>query len=467
MIYHNLYAQCGKASTSVALIGVGHFGATVLAQSLHCKRLIVAAIADKSLDAIRAAAEKAELDQARIAECATVAECLAAIEAGKLIAATNPLLLMELPIDTIVEGTGNPEAGAVHALAAIKCGKNIVMVNKETDSCVGPILRKLADEKGVVCTPVDGDQHGVLMQMVEWARDCGMEVISAGKSRDAEFIYDRKAKTVTVFSDGGITIDETISISLSDDECALMETLPKGDRSAALAKRKEILARLDPRGGFDLCEMVIAANATGLRPDVDLMHDAVLRTPEIPAALCAKKDGGILGDNGIIEVVTNLHETGEAGLGGGVFLVVSCANGYSQMILNTKGCISNDTGSCALIYRPYHLCGVEAPSTLLTAGLLGIATGSREYRQSYDIVQEAKTDLKAGDVMGNDHDPRLLTRMVPASPIAAGGPVPAHLLNGRALLRDVPAGTVITYGMIENPGDDSTLWSLRKMQDTM
>ena len=119
-----------------------------------------------------------------------------------------------------------------------------------------------------------------------------------------------------------------------------------------------------------------------------------------------------------------------------------------------------------MVYRPYHLCGVEASSTLMCAGLLHVATGSRAYEQKYDIVQEAKTDLKAGDKMGSDHDVRLLTHMVPASPIDKKGPIPAHMLNGRTLKCDVPKGTVITYEMVEKP-ENSVLWDLRRRQDNL
>jgi predicted homoserine dehydrogenase-like protein len=466
MIYHNLYAKSSKQITSAAIIGVGHFGTAVLAQALLHKRLSVLAIADRDIPAILAAAEKADLPRERLAECRDETEAMDAIRQGKLVATGDPLLLTRLPVDTIVEATGIPEAGAVHALAAIDNGKNVVMVNKETDSCVGPILRRQAEDKGVVYTPVDGDQHGGLIQMVEWARDSGLEIICAGKSRDAEYHYDRSAGIVTVFADG-ITVHKTTSVQLNPEERILMETASNLEHIAGrIEKRRLALSRLDARGGFDLCELLIAANSTGLRPDNELLHDAILRTPEIPMAYCLKKDGGILDQAGVVDDVTHLHEKGEAGMGGGVFVVVSCKNSYSQMILNTKGCLANAGGTAALIYRPYHLCGVEAPTTLLCAGLLGIATGPLAYRQDYDIVQEALEDLRAGDIMGNDHDPRLLTRMVKASPISGNGPMPAHLLNGRKLLQDAPKGTVITYGMVERPRD-SVLWRLRERQDGM
>ncbi len=464
MFYHNLNGR-KKDTTSIALIGTGHFGTAVLIQSLVIDDLRVAAIADKNADAIRTAAAHAGLGPDRIRFCETKSEIVGAMDCGAVAAVSDAMLLMDLPIDTIVEGTGNPEAGARHAEAAIRNGKNVVIVSKETDSCVGPILRKHAEDNGVVYTPVDGDQHGALIELIDWARSLGLHVVCGGKSRDAEFIYDSVDKTVTVYRDNGITIKETKTVQLDDSEVDLFENLGD-DPAGRIALRKKILDKLDKRGGFDLCEMVIAANAAGLRPDTELLHDAVIRTSEITDVLCMKEDGGILSTDGAIEVVTDIHEKREAGLGGGVFIVVHADNDYSQMILNTKGCISNRKGSVALVYKPYHLCGVEAATTLVAAGIYGISLVDSGYRQNFDIVQEAVIDLKAGDIVGNDHDERFLTHMIPAHPIAPDSPVPAHMLNGRRLKTDVPKGTIITYSMIEEP-EDSMLWALRAEQDLM
>lgn len=80
--------------------------------------------------------------------------------------AENYELLTDVPLDVVVECTGNPEAGARHAELAIKHGKHVAMVNKEADSVVGPMLSRLADKTGVIYTPVDGDQHGLLIGLV-------------------------------------------------------------------------------------------------------------------------------------------------------------------------------------------------------------------------------------------------------------------------------------------------------------
>ena len=47
---------------------------------------------------------------------------------------------MALPIEIVVEATGDPEAGARFALAAIEAGHVVAMVSKEAECVVGPIL---------------------------------------------------------------------------------------------------------------------------------------------------------------------------------------------------------------------------------------------------------------------------------------------------------------------------------------
>lgn len=52
----------------------------------------------------------------------------------------DPDLMMDLPLDVIAEATGNTTAGAVHALSALKNGKHVVMITKETEVVVGTVL---------------------------------------------------------------------------------------------------------------------------------------------------------------------------------------------------------------------------------------------------------------------------------------------------------------------------------------
>ena len=89
--------------------------------------------------------------------------------------------------------------------------------------------------------------------------------------------------------------------------------------------------------GYDHCEVLIAANATGLAPDIPGLHNPIVRTGDIPKVLCPEEEGGVLESSGVVEVIDCFRDNFEAGLGGAVFVVVSCRSDYSRMILTTKG----------------------------------------------------------------------------------------------------------------------------------
>ena len=180
--------------------------------------------------------------------------------------------------------------------------------------------------------------------------------------------------------------------------------------------------------------------------------------------LCPVEEGGILQTKGAIDIVTCLRGTDDAGLGGGVFIVVSCENDYSRMILTTKGLIPNSRGSTAVIYRPYHLCGVETPISILSAALLNVPTGAATVQPHVDLVAKSNCELKAGTILGGGHSNDIDAAILPASPIAEGNPLPLYLLTDNRLSRDVAAETSITEEMVAPPSD-SMLWSLRRQQD--
>ena len=144
--------------------------------------------------------------------------------------------------------------------------------------------------------------------------------------------------------------------------------------------------------------------------------------------------------------------------------MVSCENDYSRMILTTKGLIPNSCGSTALIYRPYHLCGVETPISILSAALLNVPTGATTVQPYVDLVAKSNCELKTGTILGGGHSSDIDAAILPASPIAKGNPLPLYLLTGNGLSRDVTAETVITQEMVDSPSD-SLLWSLRRQQD--
>ena len=454
MIYHQLFAQIDR-TVNVGVIGTGHYATALITQSQVVNQLSVPVVCDVNPDAAQRAYDQAGLDSDKTVICETGKQAAEAMEQGKHVILTDAMQIMDLPLDVIVESTGVPSAGAKHGIEAIRHGKHVAMVSKETDVVVGPILKHLADEAGLVYTAVDGDQHGLLMALVQWARDLGLEVLSGGKSLEFDHVYDPNANAI-VWSGG--------EIKISDEQQAVFSPRAPEQASAYVSKRREILGSLGASAGYDITEMTIAANATGLVPDVDTLHTPVIRTSEIPEVLAPKEDGGILSHRGVIDCVSCLLQAHEPGLGGGVFIVVSCENDYSRRILTSKGLIANKKETTALIYRPYHLCGVETPITILVAGLLNLPTGTTHYRPSFDVVARAKEDLKAGDLIGTDHSKSIEYLMHPAQPVAPNNPLPFHMASGNALITTIPKGEFITASAIQAPKNDE-LWTLRKQQD--
>lgn len=269
---------------------------------------------------------------------------------------------------------------------------------------------------------------------------------------------------MTIKADKPIHAPYVETITVAEADRPYLGMIPEGRVAEYVAARARILADLPQPGSYDLCEMAIAANYTGLAPAVDTLHHAPLRITEVPVACCEAKDGGLFAGPGAIDLATCFRAPTESGLGGGVFLVVRCDDAYSNHLLTTKGQIANYDDTAAVIYRPYHLCGVETSSSRLMAGLLHIDTGSDDYLPRYDLVKVAARDIAAGEVFGNDHSPQLTARIVPARPVAPGNLACAHLLTGNRARIDIPTGTVITYDMVEEP-EGSTLWRLRRLQD--
>ena len=392
------------------VIGTGHYATAIVCQSGSIPQLDVAVVADVDVDRGRRAYRLVGVDAERIVVCDSRSAALSAVERGDRVVLPDAELMMDLPVALVVEATGQPEAGARHAAAAIAHGKHVAMVNKEADVSVGPILKHRADRAGVVYSAVDGDQHGLLIGLVDWARTLGLRVIAGGKACDREYVLDPVQRIIT--RTGG-----RLRADFDDAAAAAFAPIDAGEAATTIPARRRALRRLPGLGGWDVGEMAIAANATGLLPDVPELHAPIARIAEIPEVLCRREEGGILARDGAVDAVICLRQQHEAGMGGGVFAVVDSASDYARRIMVTKGLIGNRRGSAALIYRPHHLCGVETPLTMLCAALLGAPTAASELLPRVDVIAHAAVDMKKGEVVPGDHDPRLKSLMIPAAPL--------------------------------------------------
>ena len=449
-----LQRATGRSPVRIAVLGAGSFGASIISHSSYVAALRVCAVADTDLQAARQAYRRAGIPETQLAVCDEVGQVAAAFEAGRYIVTTNPHILLGLPLEVVVEATGSAEAGADHAQAAIAHGKHVAMVTKEADAAVGPILKHRADAAGVVYTAVDGDQHGLLISLVGWARMIGLEVLCGGKMQDADLILEDSPPAFRHLGK---------HLPLTPQAASDFAPFP-GEARASIARRAQ---RLGSRGGaysWDLVELTIAANATGLAPDVPRTHCPACWTSEIPALLCPRELGGLCAGSGRIDAAQIIRRSHEGSLGGGVFVVVRNRGDAMQCIMGHKGMICHPNGSTALLMHPYHLLGIEAIGSILAAAILRTPTGALDYRPRFDVVYRTTRPLLAGDYVGDDHSPALSAEIVPAVRLAATSPVPAGLACRSRLRRPLAAGTLITGADIERPAG-SILWDLRDEQE--
>lgn len=440
------------------LIGAGEFGRSLIVQSRAVAGLELSVVCDHDVARARDALGQAGFSESELTFCESAPEATRAIEAGKRVVTADAAVCAAAPIDVLVEATGNPEAAVANVLAAIENRRHVAMVTKEGDSVVGPWLHARARETGLVYTPVDGDQPSLLIGLVSWVRRLGLEIVAAGKSSEYDFVVDLETERVGW---RGKSFDAR---GVRD-----LWTLPEGARAAGIVRRGELLGAIPQRTVPDLCEMGMVANATGLLPDTPALHVPVARIVEVPSLLCPRVDGGILESRGVVDVFNCLRRPDEASFAGGVFVVVACRDRDTWRVLRDKGHLVSDDLGYAMMFNAQHLLGVEAPISILSAGLLGLSTGGLDHRPVVDLVAHAERDFRAGEVLAitdaHHHEVAGLGPcLVPAGPASAERPLPYYMAVGRRLARDVAAGSAITRDDIVVP-DDSTLWRVRAEHD--
>ncbi|RAI02081.1 flagellar biosynthesis protein FlgA [Acuticoccus sediminis] len=456
MNFHAYYRDVKPVTT--CLIGTGDFGNSFITQSERMALMSTRVAVD--LDAGRAgkAFLAAGVDRARIAVCTTAGEAKAAWESGKAIATSDVAVALDLPVDVVVEATGDPEGGARHARMSIEADKHLVMVSKEADSVVGPGIAAMANARGRVVTPVDGDQPSLLIGLVTWAETLGFEIVAAGKSSEYDFVFDAARETI---DSNGRVIDVP--------GFGALDRLGDRDCAGLVAERTRLAARLPQKLVPDLCEMTLVSNHTGLMADRADLHVPIARIEELPTLFRLQSEGGLLSEGRRIDVFQCMRAPHELSFAGGVFVVVRCTDRATWRLLAHKGHVLSRDGSTALLWLPRHLLGLEAATSVLDAAGHGVSSGAVALTPHTDLAMIADRDFAAGEVLhmgGHHHEVAdASARMIPAAPLSAEAPAPFYLVSNRTLVRPVAKGEMFRLADVEiEPG--SELLALRKSQDS-
>ncbi len=427
----NRLSQQGK-SIKVAVCGIGQMGKSLISQIQGIPGMEVVGVADKDaakiahmlkpelfgslkLEVISSPGKKPSQKISRSAQTA--------VSEGRIVATDNLDLLASLgPAEVIMDATGNTLAGAQLATAAIKQKKHVVSLNVETDVTIGPLLKKMADQAGVVYTIAAGDEPGALKELYDFATALGLEVVAAGKGKNNPLDKQANPQTLAEYS------------AKKGSNPRMMTSFVDGTKSME--------------------EMACFSNATGIRADKRGMHGPKVNVSELTRLFSSKKQGGILDRTPAVDFAIG-------DVAPGVFLVYTTKNKLIQEEL--KYLLFGD-GPNYLLYRPYHLASIETPLSVARAFFYREPTIAPMGGPVSEVITVAKKDLAQGEVLDGIGGYTVYGLIEDYTLARKEDFLPLGLSEGAQLKQDVAQGQPITYGMV-TLDQDTALFKLRRMQD--
>ena len=426
----NLYSllQARSAPVRVGLIGSGKFGSMFLNQVPTTPGLEVSVIADLSPDRAKAA-------MAHVGWSETQIDAVTLLDNGEDLCA-------HAEVDVVVDATGSPAAGIVHARAAIRNGKHVVMVNVEADVLAGPLLAQEARDAGVVYSMAYGDQPALTAELVDWARACGFPVIAAGKgTRYLDGFHQSTPETV--WHNIGLDPEMAARDGLNPQ---MFNSFVDGTKSAI--------------------EMAAIANACDLRaPEAGLSFPAC-GVDDLAHVLRPREEGGILEGKGMVETIASEERDGRPvfrDLRYGVYVVIEGPNDYAKLCFQQYGVTTDSTGKYTALFRPFHLIGLELNVSILNAALRGEATGTPTAFNA-DVMATAKRDLAAGETLDGEGGFCVYGKIAPASKSLATGALPLGLAHGVKLLNPVRQGETVRWADVEADESSNAVQTRRAME---
>ena len=394
----------------VAMVGAGFMGRGIALQILSSvpgMRLV--GIANRTLEKAERAYAEAGADD--VVEVATADELDGAISAGRYAVTEDPLLLARSPqVEAVIEVTGAVENGARTVATAIEHGKHAILMNAELDGTVGPVLRRRADEAGVVYTNADGDQPGVQLNLYRFVKTIGVRPVLCGNIKGLHDPYrnpttqegfarqwGQNPRMVTSFADG-------TKISF---------------------------------------EQAIVANATGMRVAKRGMHGPTVETgTHIDRSRELFDLDELTAGPGIVDYVVGAVPSP------GVFVLGTHDDPTQQHYLNLY---KLGEGPLYCFYTPWHLCHFEVPITVARAVLFHDAAIAPLGPPLVEVVAGAKVDLEAGQELDSLGGYLTYGLAENAEAAAAEGLLPIGLAEGCRVVRDVPKDAVLRFDDVQLP----------------
>ncbi|VVB66877.1 Uncharacterised protein [uncultured archaeon] len=336
----------------VGIIGAGAMGKGLFYQCHITPGFECVALADIRLERAVACAQWLKRDHCVVDDLEAMNR---ASSSGQLaICRDGHLLVLCDSVDVVIEASSAIALAGEFAVYALAERKHLVLMNAEIDLIYGPYLLELAQRSGVTYTSCDGDQHGVIKRLVDDLRLWGFQLVMAGNIKGFLDRYSNPKKIV-----------------------------PEADKRNLDYK----MATAFTDGTKLNIEMALVANALGLRVHKPGMHGPKAGNVREVFQLF---DFELLWKDRrpFVDYILGAEP------GGGVFAIGFCDNDYQRQMLDYY---KMGKGPFYLFYRPYHLCHIEAMSSVADAVLQRKALIQPKAGFRTNVYAYAKRDLKRGE----------------------------------------------------------------------
>lgn len=413
-IYHELQLREQENNPiKVGVIGAGQMGFGLITQISRIPGMIVGGVSDVNVERAQKAVDYYQSQENK--------------KVNTLVSSDYREVIQSSNVEVIVDATGVPEVGANISLEALNSRKHLVLLNVEVDITIGSYMNSLFQSAGLVYSGSAGDEPAAIVELYEFAKTMGMEVVVAGKGKNNA-----------------------------------LKTTANPDTAAAEAKAKNMsphmLAAFQD-GTKTMAEMNLLSNAIGLVPDKVGMHGVDANLDDVAQKLDLKENGGVLNSLGVVEYVN--------GLAPGVFVIVKSDLEPVDEELRYLLKVDKSHGNHYTLYRPYHLASLETPVTIAKAVLHHDTSIHPLGAPISETVTVAKRDIKAGETLDGIGGYSVRGVLETHQDMEVNGHIPIGLISGNVVAkRDIKEGHFLTHDDVElDPS--TTVWKLRALQDHM
>lgn len=405
----------------VGIVGLGIMGKSLLTTLNIMEAFGPSIISARRKESLTEAFAIAKIPEDRYVLTNDIDKARVAIKENKYVGTLDNFIPATIS-DCLVDCTGVTDVGCQISLCAIKNKVNIVSLNVEMDATVGPYLKDLAKESGIVYSGTAGDEPGAIVDLYDFCKNCGFEVLVLGKGKNNAL-----------------------------DNYATQDDLAQDAKRRGINKRM-LTSFVD--GTNTMIELNAVCNALGFLPDVRGCHFFHSTPKTLADDIKLKSQGGILNSYGIVDFVK--------GIAPGVFAIIKTKN---EFIRKEMEYLSMGKGDNFAIYRPFHLTSLETPTSIMRAVLLGDSTISPKDKPYAETVAVAKRDIKKGEKFDSIGGYMVFGSLEDAKIQKKENHVPIGIITeGSYAKRDIKKDTVLTRDDIEL-NEDNIIVKTRREQE--